>query len=187
MNFDCIIVLPNKLKHNGDLNDETSARVRLAVQIYLQKPVPLILSGSSYAQLVDQDISEKMKMLAIQEGVREEDLYLEKNSRDTVGDAYFTIKNVAIPKGFKSLLIVSSDYHLERAKVVFEKIGGPRFQMSAKGCAGFSSPNIIEAEKKSMSVFNQTFCNIKAGDLQSVYQKMRADHPYYNGSLFPQI
>jgi hypothetical protein len=51
-------------------------------------------------------------------------LLKETSSNDTLGNAYFTLVSQAVPRGWKRLAVVTSAFHLPRAKALFVDIAG---------------------------------------------------------------
>ena len=63
-----------------------------------------------------------MRDYCIKLGVPPDKIIIELNSRDTVGDAFFSKQNILIGRGWKNLLVVTSDYHVKRTLIVFKTI-----------------------------------------------------------------
>jgi len=51
-------------------------------------------------------------------------ILMEESSFDTIGDAYFSRMTHAIPRGFERLLVVNSQFHMERTELVFRWVYG---------------------------------------------------------------
>lgn len=51
-------------------------------------------------------------------------LLKETSSMDTLGNAYFTMVSQAVPRGWRRLAVVTSSFHLQRAKALFVDIAG---------------------------------------------------------------
>lgn len=58
---------------------------------------------------------------AVALGVPEQDLLLEKEATSTYTNAHYT-KGLMIEKGFDSAIVVSSDYHMRRVKLIFDQV-----------------------------------------------------------------
>ena len=123
MLFDCIIVLANEMDKNGKLNLESISRIRLACDLYFKNPfVTLITCGWNYRNDSNLCIGNVMKEYAINLGVPEDKIISEVNSRDTVGDAFFTKINIVKLTNWKNILVVTSDYHVKRSSIIFNFI-----------------------------------------------------------------
>jgi hypothetical protein len=51
----------------------------------------------------------------------------EKQSVDTIGNAWFAKKDCLEPLGITSCIVVTSDYHIKRAEIIFKWVLGPRY------------------------------------------------------------
>ncbi|MCI2253100.1 YdcF family protein [Domibacillus sp. PGB-M46] len=58
---------------------------------------------------------------AVASGVPEQDLILEEEATSTYKNALYT-KEKMVEQGFDSAIVVSSDYHMRRVKLVFEQV-----------------------------------------------------------------
>ena len=101
-------------------------RVELGVKIYKDfqvSPVEhrnwkLILTGYKGS---GQTLSEAavMKVLALENGIDEENVLLEERARSTVENAYFT-KLMIDELDINEIHVVSSEFHIPRSKVIFD-------------------------------------------------------------------
>jgi uncharacterized SAM-binding protein YcdF (DUF218 family) len=105
----------------------------------------------------------------------------EDQSVDTIGNAWFTKKLCLEPLGITSCIVVTSDYHIERSRVIFEWILGPQYTVA---CA--EAPSHLNAEeRKRRDHFEKTLTDymkthlistITAGDDESIQQFMENEH-----------
>lgn len=188
MEFDCIIALANEMDHEGNLNVESVARIKLASELFFDRPsTTLITCGWNYRKDSKLFIGEVMKDYAVKLGVPSEKIIAELNSRDTVGDAFFTKFNIVKNRGWKNLLVVTSDYHVNRTSTIFNFIYGAEYTIKVIGAPGFDSHDKQLSENKSLEAFHQTFQNVTAGDDVKIYERLSTQHPFYNGVVHPQI
>ncbi|MBI5970383.1 MAG: YdcF family protein [Deltaproteobacteria bacterium] len=85
----------------------------------------LILSGVNEDSGVDAIF---LKRLTISERPK---IILEKKSKSTYGNAV-EVRRIMSEKGFKSMTLVTSDYHMKRAYYIFTKIMPPGMDITAK-------------------------------------------------------
>ena len=188
MNFDCIVVLANEMDKEGNLNKESEARIKLASDTYLASPVEaLITCGWDYRKDCKLCIGDVLKKYAEALGVPSEKIITELHSRDTVGDAFFTKKNIIRNNGWKKLLVVTSDYHVARTSKIFEFIYGPQYKIVVIGAASSDPGQKQTSEIKSNAAFESTFVDVEKGDDLGITQRLLTRHPYYNGELHPRI
>ncbi len=67
----------------------------------------------------------------------EDCILIEDQSQDTIGNAWFAKKLCLEPQGITSCIVVTSDYHIERSRLIFEWVLGPRYTVR---CAEAPSP-----------------------------------------------
>lgn len=179
------IVLSHRLVEPGMLSPETIDRTDEAIRLYLDGQLKSItLSGGmadpqfgiTHAQVMADYTHARM------DNVR---LYLEDQSLDTVGQAFFTKQKVVLPRRMENILVISSDYHIERVKKIFEKIYGPNFNVGYHDIAALREdmPAMIENEKQSLAVFDSMFGDIEAGDDEGIWGVLVSQHPLYNERL----
>jgi len=188
MKHDCIIVLSNEMDKNGNLNLESISRIQLACKYFFNDPTKtLITCGWNYRKDSSLFIGNVVKDYAIKLGVPKDKIITELNSRDTVGDAFFTKQIISTNKEWNNLLIVTSEYHVKRSSRIFNFIYGCKYTIKVVGCIGFISPENMVSENKSLEAFEETFKNTEAGNYQKIYERLITRHPFYNGVVFPKI
>ena len=102
MFFNAIIVLANEMDSSGILNNESKSRAIKAVEMFKYTSSRYILAcGWNYRVDTDIKIADAFKKYMNKElGVSNDNILVEANSRDTVGDAYFTKVNFSNPLYF---------------------------------------------------------------------------------------
>lgn len=188
-NYDAIVVLANLMDEHGVLNDETRARVDLAVDALKNARAPLLVTcGWAYRADSALCIADAMRQYAISaRKVEDAAIITETNSRDTVGDAVFTKLNLAIPRAWTKLLVVTSGYHAERSRAIFSFVYGSSISIEAIGADGLDDEQLRSSEQASMQAFVNTFEGISAGDDVNIFARLRERHPFYNGQVHPKI
>ncbi|QUW22045.1 YdcF family protein [Sporosarcina sp. Marseille-Q4063] len=124
-------------KVNGEIPSlSLQYRLDAALDYAQQYPhVYLILSGGQGA---GEHISEAeaMKRFLIENGIQEERLFLEDMSTSTYENLLYSIEK--IPDSIEEITIITSDYHLARAKNIAESLGLQTDVVAAK------TPKIVE-------------------------------------------
>ena len=189
MNYSAIIVLGHLMDRAGTLNDESSARMDVAIQAFQNQEANLIVTcGWPYREDSDLPIADAMKSFAILNGnVPENAIITEVNSRDTVGDAIFTKINVVDKNNWKNFLVVTSDYHCRRTQEIFAFIYGESYQIEVRPAATGKLDSLKNNELESTKVFRNTFKNVPQGDTAAIFERLIDQHPYYNGVVHPKI
>lgn len=97
------------------LTDELTWRVDRSIEVYRAgKAKSITMSGAHYfvgRTKLDERCTHAyvMAVHALKKGVPEQDIFTEDFSLDTVGQAIFTRAVLAVPHGWKSVVVVSSD------------------------------------------------------------------------------
>jgi hypothetical protein len=125
-----------------------------------------------------------MQKYAVSLGISPRDIILEENSKDTLGNAYFTKVNILEPKGWSDVGLVTSDFHLPRARYDFNLVLGPKYKIeyfSSDSCLPEQSlQKLVIQEGKNMKVFSQLVGgNVGAGDSKAIQTILFSKHPGY--------
>jgi uncharacterized SAM-binding protein YcdF (DUF218 family) len=186
---DIVIVLANLMDAYGTLNGESAGRAECAAGVFFKFNAKMIVTcGWAYRQDSPISIADAFKKhLIVNHCLSDSNILTEPNSRDTVGDAYFTKVNVIEPLGFTEILVVTSDYHIPRTKEIFDFVYGNHYSLSYFGAATRNHQERLESELSSLEAFKKTFLNVRRGDSLGVLGALRTNHPYYNGEVYPKI
>ena len=187
--YDAAIVLANLMDAQGRLNDETRARMDRAIELYRAGDVPLIVtSGWDYRDDSDLAIALAMRRYALEaHSIPESALIAETSARDTVGDAVFTKLHLALRRGWTRVVVVTSAYHGARSLEVFSFVYGPSFQVALRTAESADTPALRDAEAQSIAAFRRTFEGVMPGDDAAIVARLRARHPFYNGSVYSAL
>jgi len=101
----------------NDLNEDAFKRVMAAYKLYKEKRRPIAVSGYSVKDKISE--AEIMKNTLVYFGVNPNDIIPEGKSRDTYENALY-LKQLL---GNKTLCLITSAYHMERAIYLFSKVG----------------------------------------------------------------
>jgi hypothetical protein len=94
----------------------------------------LVVSGNrSFMQEPDGHVeAQGMRTYALNRNVPEDKILTEEESLDTIGNAYFTKRNLAVPRDWNTLTVVTSESHAPRAEEIFRHVYGPRYTIVAE-------------------------------------------------------
>jgi len=109
------------LSGKGAPGPGTMERMVTAARLYRRLQVPIIVSGGRVFCEGDS-IAILTKRFLVDLGVPAAHILLEDRSRDTYENALYS-KELCERHGFKKPLVVTSGYHLKRARLSFEKVG----------------------------------------------------------------
>ena len=183
---DAIVVLGGGVDAAGELTLASRNRVLRAVEQFEAEVAPrMILAGRCGLTEPDPPVTEAAAMarLAQELGVPRKALLLEEESRDTLGNAYFTRAMYLEPYGWEAIRVVTSDFHLSRAAWVFRKVLGADYDFSfVSAPSGFTPRELIfrALEECKLSIFlNEWLDALDEGDTDAVEHLMEHQHPGY--------
>jgi len=147
--FDAILVLGHPADDDGNPTPEQLARVTEAVREYDRGVAPRILftGGAAGNQFVEADV---MARAAAAQGIPPSAIFVETKAQDTIQNACFSARLMS-NHGWRSAEVVSSDYHLPRASMIFSHThlewrmhAAPPLQPGEAGSAGTPSVEILK-------------------------------------------
>ena len=116
---DAIVVFAGGVGESGKAGQGYEERVQYAVQLYKDGYAPYMIFSSGYTYALQE--AEVMKALAISLGISPERIILEKQAANTYENVKF-VSQILNKKGWHSILLVSSPYHMKRTSLVFRKV-----------------------------------------------------------------
>lgn len=124
MKFDAVIILAGGISDQGKLPDSVKSRIRLAKKVFLgQFSKIFLMSGkwSIYWDLLPPRLSESelMKNYAQKIGIPTSSIIIEGHSQNTYENVFYSIKLFVEPQNWKHVLVITSDFHLNRCKKIF--------------------------------------------------------------------
>jgi len=145
-NKNFVVVLGGGIDMQGHLPDHQIERLKKAVELFRKNPDSKIVLSGKYSFLYEKEkppITEAKAMMIYltQNGVDKDDLILEEESMDTIGNAYYLKKNYFKNEDFDMLIVITSQYHLERVRYIFSKL-------FIKSTIEFIAVNDTESENK---------------------------------------
>ncbi len=120
---DVILVFSGGVYQNGSLSYFTLERVVQGVILYKNGfASKIIFSGGLSLGNKNESDSDAMKKVAVGLGVKEEDIILENQSKNTIENLKNSQK-IFTEKGFKKVLLVTSAIHTYRSILIAKKLG----------------------------------------------------------------
>ncbi|ADD67418.1 protein of unknown function DUF218 [Denitrovibrio acetiphilus DSM 12809] len=188
MKYSAIIVLANLMDREGFLNEETSRRMDLAIEEFNKDKAPwMITCGWDYRDDSSIKIADAMKKYAKEKNIPVDRIIVELNSRDTVGDAIFTKNNIVKNKEWKKILVVTSDYHVDRTRKIFEFVYGDQYHIDVIGSETEQKNELKINEERSLNKFYETFEGIESGSDDLIKNRLIDKHPFYNGEIYSKV
>jgi len=131
---DALVVLGRSLNPDGSLSVLGAQRVQRAAALYHAGIAPAVIFTGRCSLMVDEPpvVTEAAAMAAYAAtlGLPAERILLEEEARDTVGNAYFVQRRILDPRGWTTIRVVTSDFHIPRTNWVFQKVMGAGYDVS---------------------------------------------------------
>src|SRR4051812_5501073 len=184
---DAIVVLGRGVRPDGSLGLIARGRVDRALELYGRGVAErIIFSGRSALMGEDDPLvteAQAMAKYAAARGLPAVASFVEDESRDTIGNAYFTWRRWLEPNDWRSIRVVTTDYHIPRAAWIFRKILGPTYDVafSAAPSDRFASSVASRARDESdiAAFLAGWLADIEDGDVVAIEKLITTEHPAY--------
>ncbi|CAN5136130.1 hypothetical protein BH09PAT2_BH09PAT2_07570 [soil metagenome] len=144
-----IVVLGGGIELNGTLPHHAIKRLDAAIELFNKNPESYIALSGKYSYIYwhkkthpIQTEASAMAAYLCTHGIDPARIYMEEHSMDTISNAYFLKKTIFIPKDEHTGIIITSEFHLKRVKMIFSRIFGDTFQFKY-----ISVPDIFPPDK----------------------------------------
>ncbi|TYL38198.1 YdcF family protein [Natronococcus pandeyae] len=149
----------------------------------------LLCSGGRGNEAIARTESEVMQEYARSQGVDEERILLEDESVDTIGNGYYTRRLLA-DRGIdpETIVLVTSDYHMERALYVFEQCFGDAAALEPEACETSVTDVLGYDETSNETKLERTrafFEPVTAGDFEMIERRLVDEHDCYTREHVP--
>ncbi|MFH0828635.1 MAG: YdcF family protein [Candidatus Kerfeldbacteria bacterium] len=185
--FDAIVVFGGGISPDGSLEENSRVRVKKAIRLWNDKLAPVIVMSGAWASssvmMPLRTEAAAMAELAEQLGCPSSCILKEEQSKETIGNAYFVKTLFAIPRKWRSLVIVAADYHIPRTRQICHKVFGPDYHLTFESAP---LPMTIDERKERdigelarLSIFNE-WIDAQPGDHRAIWGVLSTIHPAYS-------
>ncbi len=180
---DCILVLSCGIKKDGSIGNETKLRTDKGIDLFKKEKVKYIIFSGKDSFLGSHNLkttlAKSMQIYAIKKRISKNKILLEEESLDTIGNAFFTKEKILVHMNLKSVIVITSDYHMQRTKYIFNKILGNKY--SIKYVSVKSNRNTAQKKKEEKAMLNITKDILeKAKTENDINKAVLKDHPAYS-------
>lgn len=120
--------------------------------------------------------AQRMAQYLLEKQVSKNSILLEKKSKDTIGNAYYLKKDVFIPHRETRAIIITSRFHLERVKYIFNKIFGPKYNFQFVGVEEKLPPDkekrVNDRQRQLLEETKKILFPMKTGDHNFLKEKL---------------
>ncbi|MGD0284253.1 MAG: YdcF family protein [Candidatus Saccharimonadales bacterium] len=185
--YDAIVVFGGGVNQNGELSNELKNRVELAIDLYRSNIANSIIMTGAYSYKADKipiiTEAKAMKAYALDKNVKANCIFTEEESKETVGNAYFTKIKLLIPHNWTKIIVIAGPNHsFKRLRYVLDKVWGKDYSYDIAPTIQNESQKNITRENKSLELVKSFLSEIKNGDHESVYRVLKAKFPSYSSS-----
>lgn len=197
--FDAVLVPGGGVRSGGTIPEWVERRFDRAIEIAGDAPIVCLSAGTVYrVPPVDENGLPIYEAVAganyvLNRGVPAQRILIETSSWDTIGNAFFSLVIHVLPRKFRNLAVITSEFHMTRTRAVFEWIYGfddllqvHRLHFEATPDDGMD-PEALEArvakERHSLEAFREVARNIR--DLQGLHQWLFTEHDAYAAGRTP--
>jgi uncharacterized SAM-binding protein YcdF (DUF218 family) len=122
--FDAVIVPGGGVLPDGTLSPWVKARLDLALELAGDAWIIVLSAGTTHKPGAPVFESVAGAKYLVERGCHPRRILIEWSSYDTIGNAYFARMHHTEPAAMQRLLVVTSEFHLERTRAVFEWVYG---------------------------------------------------------------
>jgi uncharacterized SAM-binding protein YcdF (DUF218 family) len=184
---DAIVVLGRGVRPDGSLGLIARARVDRALELYDLRVAPRIIFAGRSALMGEDNPTvteaDAMAAHASARGLPAIARFVEDESRDTIGNAFFTWRRWLRPNAWTSVRVVTTDYHIPRAAWIFRKVLGPSYDVAFSAAPSdkfAASVGFRAREESDIAAFLAGWlAGIADGDVAAVERLIVHDHPGY--------
>ena len=184
---DALVVLGRGIDPDGSLPRLAKQRVERAAELFAWQTAPRLIFSGRCSLMTDviPAITEAGAMAdyAVELGLPREALHVEEQSRDTIGNAYFVLREYLEPNDWSSIRVVTSDFHIQRTAWVFQKVLGVGYDVSFSPAPSELDHSTIAArarEEADITAFLMEWLqDIPDGDPVALARVIWKEHPGY--------
>jgi uncharacterized SAM-binding protein YcdF (DUF218 family) len=184
---DALVVLGRGTDPDGSLPRLAKQRVERAAELFAWQTAPRIIFSGRCSLMTDliPSVTEARAMAdyALELGLPPEALLVEEHSRDTIGNAYFVLRDHLEPNDWTSIRVVTSDFHIQRAAWVFQKVFGVGYDISFSPAPSELDHSTIAArarEEADITAFLMEWLqDVPDGDPVALARVITREHPGY--------
>jgi len=185
--IDVIVILGGGITNKGVLSSATKERLDSLVKKRDEMPlVPIIVSGrwSGFKKVaLNTTEAREMKKYLVKHKIAARRIITESASFDTISNAVSVRRIIERYPTWKSILLITSDWHMERAFWIFKKILGKDYQIIP---LSVKSKEKIKKERKKYEKYllniAKRFLKDIPMDSEKLIKVLKNSHPFYSKS-----
>lgn len=172
---DAAIILSHRFRPDRNFSEEYKKRLDKGIELVLRREAKHIILCSEAA-------TESVKEYVVGKGVQSDKILLQTKSRDSIGEAFLTKKDILIPRNWRDIFVVSSDYHIRyRIGLVFDFIFGRNFDIKYVGVESgrLNDSETVKDQISSLYAFINLFEGIEPENDEAIEKRLLERHKLY--------
>lgn len=176
-----VIVLGHRLQ-SSEIHDQLKGRMDTGISYFKETNSDwLIVSGAATNPDVSKAECDVMYEYAVNQGVDPSNILRERNAKDTVGNGYFSRRLIdQLDIDSSTIHVVSSCYHMERSKYIFEYCFGPAYTIDTSHCHEYRDTPESSRERQKMDQVEELLGDISPGEIDVIQDRLVESHDLYN-------
>lgn len=180
---DAIIVL-GRVDNHGHLTIDAHERIRYAAELFKKGLALVIVAPAKWwyklTYTPPQTEAGIIKSRLMEHGVPDGAILCEETSCDTLGAPYFLKVGFVLPRGWKNVIVVTSEDHAERTKYVFNKVFADSITLQ------YAWGNQVLTDREYKKSLKREAKSLKLMESTWVGPMIPGDHEYLAREIFPQ-
>lgn len=184
---DAVVVLGRGVGADGALPRLAKQRVQRAAELFAWEVAPRIIFSGKCSLMTEsipvRSEAAAMAAYALSLGLPAQAVLLEEESRDTIGNAYFVLRRYLEPNDWNAIRVVTSDFHIQRAAWVFQKVMGLGYDVAFSASQSeldHSTVAEMAREESDITAFLMEWIGaVPDGDPLALARLIWQDHPGY--------
>lgn len=176
------ILLGGGIYENGSMPEDAKRRAERSYGLLKDGKIrELILSGKGLSKKEGHTEAEAYARYLMKKGIRRKDLILERVSMDTIGNAVYS-KKICLRKKFpKRIILITSDYHMKRALMIFRHIFGKGYSFIGEESKApvFEKPRLKRRDWEHKEIDELLLLDVLRGDHKKAERLIKKLLPQY--------
>tara|TARA_B100000214_G_C23755254_1_gene529674 strand:+ start:159 stop:725 length:567 start_codon:yes stop_codon:yes gene_type:complete len=176
-----VICLSHELKSDGSLSVDSRKRMTRSCEIFEGDNCDfLVTTGWRYRPELLKSLAQIMAEFAMNNHmIPKERILCESAAKDTIGEAFFINENIIKKYRVSHVNVVTSDWHIQRAREIFDFILGKGVIIQYFETLGQPKINMQKKEEKSIQEFRKLISGCKIGDNICISDRIFKYHNLY--------
>ena len=185
--YDAIVVLGGSLTPDGHLSNQDKMRLQKVIELYKSGVAGAIVVCGSYGYKQTEEVTiteaEAYANYINSFMVRSAPIYLESESKETLGNILFAKIGILESRNFRKLLVLPTHKHAtERIEYLLKKVLGPTYGWDILSAGQSDDPSNRERELLALKHSKDINDEFIDGDTQAIYDGLMETHPAYGGT-----